>query len=761
MKLFPRKLGLLLGVALTLLLLLILTGPEILRQVSHASLVRAAPSSNADLCGSMPPGSSGLLGSSQFWQGTNGLQIGCKGRYSGDEITLDLSRFESTDFAKGAITTLMEESHTSKVGVGDEGYEYKDPSVGGYVVYWTRSCYVGYAVTSNLDLFGQTMQLAQQADKALKLLGACSNETQGPPYRIRIEQLGLDSPKMYQPLKYRLVLEEKDETGAYQLMAGEIITLTVPVPAGFARYYEVSDCPNCAVKDLNGKQYAYEDFTSKYCVPECLHLQNIGLKTNKQGEATITFYLDMAQLASKDLVPTKDKPLIKIIQAVYAKGAGSSGQVLARSEVTTNLQAIGIIEGIYYTWASYRGENTQETQRKIINLSDLKEDKNHDRVYVQPGSLLYVGDTVRVDACDLPPTYGPQDNAGLPKPSAIAVQMRFFDGLRGMVIVSSDLCQDQILIGQSQPDTGILTQIGGVKTFVYWASLEFVDVVIESALGALSGIAGEAYSWYDLLGEDIPAVACFFRDRTVFVRLQSQVYLQMSADGILRVSTREGQPVIFTDALSKEKGVPVPAGQTAVIPASSIPELESTDPETAQSADIFLQQLTGKEGTVASQLTPPRIAPLLAVGGVTLCGFFGIILGGIGLLVWQRRRSPVRTQQPGEETSPRRSSFANRHALPTPARLVVVHGLCNSPLVQIPPEGLTIGRDATSLLKFIDVQVSRQHARIEFNRGAWMITDLGSANGTFVNRVQVQQKLLSPGDLIQVGEMELIFQVGQ
>jgi len=86
--------------------------------------------------------------------------------------------------------------------------------------------------------------------------------------------------------------------------------------------------------------------------------------------------------------------------------------------------------------------------------------------------------------------------------------------------------------------------------------------------------------------------------------------------------------------------------------------------------------------------------------------------------------------------------------------------MSESPLVHIPPEGLTIGRDAKCLLRFNDIQVSRKHARIEFNRGAWLITDLGSANGTFVNRVQVQQKILSPGDLIQIGELELIFQLG-
>ena len=750
MESIPRKLGLFLRVVLTLVLLLILTGPEIHGQDSPASVARAAPPINEDLCGSMPPGSSGLLGASQFWQDTNGYQTGCKGRYLGDEITLDLSQFESPDLARGAIGTLMEETHTSKIGVGDEGYEYKDPAVGGYVVYWTRSCYVGYAVTNNLDLSGQTLQLVQQADKGLKLLGACSNEAPGPPYRIRFEQLGLDAPKIYQPLKYRLVLEEKDETGAYQLMAGEIITLTVPSPAGLARYYEVSDCVNCTLKDLNSKQYAYEDFTSKYCVPDCLHLQNIGLKTNKQGEATITFYLDLAKLAEKDLVPTKDKPFVTTIQAIYAKGAGSNREVLARTEVATNIQAIGIIEGIYYTWSSYRGENTQDYQRKIINLSDLKEDTNHDRVYVKPGSLLYVGDTVRVDACDLPPTYGPQDVGGLPKPSAIAVQMRFFDGLKGMVIVSSELCQDQIVIGQTQPDTGIITQIGGAKAFVYWASLELVDVVIESALGALSGVASEAYSWYDILGEEVPMITGFFRDRTVFVRVQSQVYLQVNADGVFRVTTREGQPVIFTDAISKDQGVPVPAGQTAVIPASSIPELQPTDPETAQSSDIFLQQLSAKNETVASQpTTTRRILPFLAIGGVAVCGLFGIILVAIGLVVWQGRRRPRSTTPP-----------VHPAGVPTPARLVVVHGMSESPLVHIPPEGLTIGRDAKCLLRFNDIQVSRKHARIEFNRGAWLITDLGSANGTFVNRVQEQQKILSPGDLIQIGELELIFQLG-
>ena len=51
-----------------------------------------------------------------------------------------------------------------------------------------------------------------------------------------------------------------------------------------------------------------------------------------------------------------------------------------------------------------------------------------------------------------------------------------------------------------------------------------------------------------------------------------------------------------------------------------------------------------------------------------------------------------------------------------------------------------------------DTQVSRLHARLEESGGNWLLTDLGSSNGTFVNGVRIQAPtIVSPGDQIVVG----------
>lgn len=66
---------------------------------------------------------------------------------------------------------------------------------------------------------------------------------------------------------------------------------------------------------------------------------------------------------------------------------------------------------------------------------------------------------------------------------------------------------------------------------------------------------------------------------------------------------------------------------------------------------------------------------------------------------------------------------------------------------------LLIGRDSSSGVAINDAEVSRKHARLTFQGGKFVIEDLGSTNGTFVNG----QRLVSPvvlksGDVVSLGE---------
>lgn len=69
------------------------------------------------------------------------------------------------------------------------------------------------------------------------------------------------------------------------------------------------------------------------------------------------------------------------------------------------------------------------------------------------------------------------------------------------------------------------------------------------------------------------------------------------------------------------------------------------------------------------------------------------------------------------------------------------------------PEGklLTAGRMASCEISLNEQSVSRRHCTFEANGFELRVTDLGSANGTFINERQVQQGIARPGDTIRVG----------
>lgn len=70
---------------------------------------------------------------------------------------------------------------------------------------------------------------------------------------------------------------------------------------------------------------------------------------------------------------------------------------------------------------------------------------------------------------------------------------------------------------------------------------------------------------------------------------------------------------------------------------------------------------------------------------------------------------------------------------------------------------IRIGRDESCELSFQDIAVSREHARIRFDGHAFLLEDLHSENGSFLNGQKVIEEALSPGDEITVGERTLRF----
>lgn len=64
-----------------------------------------------------------------------------------------------------------------------------------------------------------------------------------------------------------------------------------------------------------------------------------------------------------------------------------------------------------------------------------------------------------------------------------------------------------------------------------------------------------------------------------------------------------------------------------------------------------------------------------------------------------------------------------------------------------------IGRDSSNAVAISDAEVSRRHARLTFQGGKYVIEDLGSTNGTFINGQRLAgPHVLKPGDVVAFGE---------
>jgi len=76
-----------------------------------------------------------------------------------------------------------------------------------------------------------------------------------------------------------------------------------------------------------------------------------------------------------------------------------------------------------------------------------------------------------------------------------------------------------------------------------------------------------------------------------------------------------------------------------------------------------------------------------------------------------------------------------------------------------PLEGdrMTVGRRPDSDVFLDDVTVSRDHALLVRRGGEFHLDDLGSLNGTYVNRRRIESHKLADGDELQVGKYKLTF----
>ena len=92
------------------------------------------------------------------------------------------------------------------------------------------------------------------------------------------------------------------------------------------------------------------------------------------------------------------------------------------------------------------------------------------------------------------------------------------------------------------------------------------------------------------------------------------------------------------------------------------------------------------------------------------------------------------------------------------AHLVVRRGALEGMQFPLSPsEQMSIGRSSDSKIFLDDVTVSRKHASVSLVGSDWILSDAGSLNGTYVNKLRVTSTTLVNGDELQIGKFRFIF----
>jgi pSer/pThr/pTyr-binding forkhead associated (FHA) protein len=141
-----------------------------------------------------------------------------------------------------------------------------------------------------------------------------------------------------------------------------------------------------------------------------------------------------------------------------------------------------------------------------------------------------------------------------------------------------------------------------------------------------------------------------------------------------------------------------------------------------------------------------------------LQGFFLLLLY---IFVWRAVRAVVRdlrtapapprprARRQGGDAAPGRSGSGRA----APSQLVIHIPDGRPRVIELAGQTVLFGRSPSSTVRLDDPYVSDDHARIYEANGGWMVADLKSTNGTFLNRVKVTAPTqIAAGDQLGIGK---------
>ena len=86
-----------------------------------------------------------------------------------------------------------------------------------------------------------------------------------------------------------------------------------------------------------------------------------------------------------------------------------------------------------------------------------------------------------------------------------------------------------------------------------------------------------------------------------------------------------------------------------------------------------------------------------------------------------------------------------------------VYIIVNTQVIPIQKEVTTIGRKLESDLVIQNNLISRSHAEIRFEDGKFVLYDLNSTSGTFINNKKIDKSVLNSGDQISLANLPMTF----
>lgn len=121
-----------------------------------------------------------------------------------------------------------------------------------------------------------------------------------------------------------------------------------------------------------------------------------------------------------------------------------------------------------------------------------------------------------------------------------------------------------------------------------------------------------------------------------------------------------------------------------------------------------------------------------------------------------QRRAARQQSRHNQPTGPVRPQRPSRHGRAAPKTLLVTGGNLAGTAIPLGEQQITIGRASDATLVLTDDYASTRHARLFPQNGEWIVEDLGSTNGTYLDRQKVTQPTPVPvGVPVRIGKTVL------